>query len=385
MNTIQTIFEHDCPLIKCLVIFPVGKIHEDKKIQSMLFSQMLMKGTLSKNAYEIHSVLDFFGASMDCFSGPMHTTIEIYCHQKHWKNVVDLLFEVCYEAKFDIFEWELLLKKKIEELKQLQMQNDWLADKKIMSSLFGAEHNFGYTQTVEDYKNIDLIDIIDFYNNKWIHALPSFFIAGGIDKSSQSYLENKLKVYQKKILIEPIKSKTSYLETDQHSNSKQYQVSIRIGKLMECNDEMDFLTYEVFNMALGGFFGSALMREIRQKKGLTYGVYSYLQMYKLQGALIISLETAPSNLKMAIDAILTIFDRYYKDKELFNEAKRQVYSNWIRSSSQSLNEIKNYVRFHKMGLDYKKYEMLVKEIETINFNLSTNKLGFAKDLEIVYI
>ena len=265
------------------------------------------------------------------------------------------------------------------------MQNDWLADKKIMSSLFGAEHNFGYTQTVEDYKNIDLIDIIDFYNNKWIHALPSFFIAGGIDKSSQSYLENKLKVYQKKILIEPIKLKTSYLETDQHSNSKQYQVSIRIGKLMECNDEMDFLTYEVFNMALGGFFGSALMREIRQKKGLTYGVYSYLQMYKLQGALIISLETAPSNLKMAIDAILTIFDRYYKDKELFNEAKRQVYSNWIRSSSQSLNEIKNYVRFHKMGLDYKKYEMLVKEIETINFNLSTNKLGFAKDLEIVYI
>ena len=108
-------------------------------------------------------------------------------------------------------------------------------------------------------------------------------------------------------------------------------------------------------------------------------------MYANQGALIISLETAPSNLKIALDAILSIFDRYYKDKDLFNEAKRQVYSNWIRSSSQSLNEIKNYVRFHKMRLDYKKYESLVKKIESIEFDLTKNKLGLASDLQIVYL
>lgn len=385
MNAIQTIFEPDCPLIKCQVIFPIGKLNETKKLQSMLFSQMLMKSTLSKNAFEIHSVLDFYGASMDCFSGPMHTTFEIYCHQKHWKNIVDLLFEVCYEAKFDISEWDLLLKKKIEELKQLQLQNDWLADKKIMTSLFGSDHNFGYIQTVEDYQNIDLADIINFYNEKWLNASPTFFIAGGIDNSSVEYLEKQLQSHKKKTKFESVRSKITYLESEQNSNSKQYQVSIRLGKLFECKDEMDFLTYEVFNMALGGFFGSALMREIRQKKGLTYGIYSYLQMYANQGALIVSLETAPSNLKIALDAILSIFDRYYKDKDLFYEAKRQVYSNWIRSNSQSLNEIKNHVRFHKMGFNYKKYESLVKQIETIDFDMKFNKLGCAKDLEIVYL
>ena len=385
MNAIQTIFEPDCPLIKCQVIFPIGKLNETKKLQSMLFSQMLMKSTLRKNAFEIHSVLDFYGASMDCFSGPMHTTFEIYCHQKHWKNIVDLLFEVCYEAKFDISEWDLLLKKKIEELKQLKLQNDWLADKKIMTSLFGSEHNFGYIQTINDYQSIDLADIINFYNEKWLNASPTFFIAGGIDNSSVEYLEKQLHSHKKQAIIESIKSKITYLESEQNTSSKQYQVSIRLGKLIECHDEMDFLTYEVFNMALGGFFGSALMREIRQKKGLTYGIYSYLQMYANHGALIVSLETAPSNLKIALDAILSIFDRYYKDKDLFNEAKRQVYSNWIRSSSQSLNEIKNYVRFHKMGFEYKKYASLVKQIESINFDLTKNKLGFAKDLEIVYL
>jgi predicted Zn-dependent peptidase len=385
MNAIQTIFEPDCPLIKCLIIFPLGKMHEDKKLQSMLFSQMLMKGTENKNALEIHSILDFYGASMDCFSGPMHTNIEIYCHQKHWKHIVDLLFEVCYKAKFDVSEWDLLLKKKIEELKQLELQNDWLADKKIMTSLFGSEHNFGYIQTVSDYQNIDLEDIIRFYNEYWLNITPSFFIAGGIDASSLQYLENQWNSNKKQAVIESINSKITYSESEQNSNSKQYQVSIRLGKLFECKDEMEFLTYEVFNMALGGFFGSALMREIRQKKGLTYGIYSYLQMYANQGALIISLETAPSNLKIALDAILSIFDRYYKDKDLFNEAKRQVYSNWIRSSSQSLNEIKNYVRFHKMGFDYKKYASLVKQIESIDFDLTKNKFGFAKELEIVYL
>jgi hypothetical protein len=108
-------------------------------------------------------------------------------------------------------------------------------------------------------------------------------------------------------------------------------------------------------------------------------------MYANHGALIVSLETAPSNLKIALDAILSIFDRYYKDKDLFYEAKRQVYSNWIRSNSQSLNEIKNHVRFHKMGFNYKKYESLVKQIETIDFDMKYNKLGCAKDLEIVYL
>ncbi len=62
----------------------------------------------------------------------------------------------------------------------------------------------------------------------------------------------------------------------------------------------------------GGGFGSWLMEEIREKRGLSYSVYSYLGSYKNQGYLRISLQTKNDNLKLTKKIIFDQIERLKK-------------------------------------------------------------------------
>ncbi|MFN5929958.1 MAG: M16 family metallopeptidase, partial [Sphingobacteriales bacterium] len=52
----------------------------------------------------------------------------------------------------------------------------------------------------------------------------------------------------------------------------------------------DFAPMQVLNALFGGFFGSRLMSNIREDKGYTYGIHSYVQNHMHDSALMISTE-----------------------------------------------------------------------------------------------
>jgi predicted Zn-dependent peptidase len=57
------------------------------------------------------------------------------------------------------------------------------------------------------------------------------------------------------------------------------------------------------NHLLGGFFGSRLMKNIREKKGLTYGIHSSLQPYLKDGMWTISADINKANRELAFSEI----------------------------------------------------------------------------------
>jgi predicted Zn-dependent peptidase len=63
-----------------------------------------------------------------------------------------------------------------------------------------------------------------------------------------------------------------------------------MGSLFPNRHHPDFVKAQVLNNLLGGFFGSRLMSNIREEKGYTYGIYSYLENHIQQSAWVISTE-----------------------------------------------------------------------------------------------
>jgi len=64
----------------------------------------------------------------------------------------------------------------------------------------------------------------------------------------------------------------------------------RLGTPFPNRRHPDFLKAHVLNVLFGGFFGSRLMTNIREDKGYTYGIHSYVQNHIHQTAWIISTE-----------------------------------------------------------------------------------------------
>jgi predicted Zn-dependent peptidase len=68
----------------------------------------------------------------------------------------------------------------------------------------------------------------------------------------------------------------------------------------------------VLNTLFGGFFGSRLMSNIREEKGYTYGIYSYLQNHTQQSAWLISTEAGKDVCEATIEEV-------YKEMKLLRD------------------------------------------------------------------
>ncbi len=68
------------------------------------------------------------------------------------------------------------------------------------------------------------------------------------------------------------------------------QGAIRIARNFPNRHHPDFQKMQVLNNIFGGFFGSRLMANIREDKGYTYGIHSYLINLIQESALMISTE-----------------------------------------------------------------------------------------------
>jgi predicted Zn-dependent peptidase len=89
------------------------------------------------------------------------------------------------------------------------------------------------------------------------------------------------------------------------SRPDSLQTAIKIGRRAFGRKHPDFNGLFVLNTILGGYFGSRLMTQIREKKGFTYNIYSTLDAYLDDGCLYIATEVDTVNAAATVRAIFS--------------------------------------------------------------------------------
>ena len=92
------------------------------------------------------------------------------------------------------------------------------------------------------------------------------------------------------------------------------QGAIRIAMPFPNRHHPDFKKVMVLNTLFGGFFGSRLMSNIREEKGYTYGIYSYIQNHIQESAWVISTEAGKDVSEATIEEV-------YKEMRILREEK----------------------------------------------------------------
>ena len=90
------------------------------------------------------------------------------------------------------------------------------------------------------------------------------------------------------------------------------QGAIRIARPFPNRHHPDFMKVMVLNTVFGGFFGSRLMSNIREEKGYTYGIHSYVQNHIHKSAWMISTEAGKDVCEATIEEV-------YKEMKLLRE------------------------------------------------------------------
>ena len=133
--------------------------------------------------------------------------------------------------------------------------------------------------------------------------------------------------------------------------------------------EESYYSLLVINYLFGGSgFGSTLLNEIRQKRGLAYSVYSYLRPYNDFGVLAISMQTKNENARQAINILKSEIFKL-KNNSFINEeitfAKESLLNSFnIRhDTNKKMLGLLSQINYFDMDLDYfRNYENSIRNV-----------------------
>jgi zinc protease len=277
------------------IIFYAGNYYETQNLVAPATNFMLKNGTRTKNAYQINDFFEYHGAYLNRSTGHETAELSLHCMKKNFAELLPVVSELIVDSVFPEEELEIYKKNMQQRLQVNLRKNDFIAGRLIDTYLFGADHPYGRYSSMEDYTALNIGVVKEFYNQYYLGGRCVIFIAGPLPADIQNLVETHLGILplsgsakpdKSDIAILPVKEKKYRVTNDPES----VQGAIRIARNFPNRHHPDFQKMQVLNNIFGGFFGSRLMANIREDKGYTYGIHSYLTNLIQESSLMISTE-----------------------------------------------------------------------------------------------
>jgi predicted Zn-dependent peptidase len=273
-------------------VFYAGNWFEKKNLVAATSNFMLKNGTSTKNAFQLNEHFEYYGSHLNRSCSNEIATITLHCLTRH----VDVLLPVVRELIIDsIFPEEELAtyKQNMQQRLRVNLKKcDFVAGRLIDTYLYGEQHPYGRFTRFEDFERLNREELVSFYKDYYQTGKFIVFAAGKLPQNLFTLLDQYFgDLKQEHATIDPIVSIAAEEKKYRVINDPQgVQGAIRMGAPFPNRHHPDFTKAQVLNNAFGGFFGSRLMSNIREEKGYTYGIHSYLENHIQQSAWVISTE-----------------------------------------------------------------------------------------------
>ena len=348
---------------KIELVFHGGKWAEPKNGISFFTATLFDKGTASKSAQQIAEAFDQLGAQIECASGLDYLTISLYSLNRNLSLAWNLLTELLTQATFPEAELAIQQSIQIQNLKINNEKNSFVASKLLRKNIFGKNHPYGRFLEESDITTQHAGALKKFFQG----LTPSHvFITGNIGESDFKSVTTFLEHYRSSSILTPSSVQKEEDRNQYIEKKESVQSAIRLGKIAPRNSDADFAGLLLLNHLLGGYFGSRLMKNIREEKGLTYGIYSSLNTFAHHGMFSVGAEVNKENTSIAL---MEIFNEMKKlQEEAVTVAELTVVKNHLAGSLQLelanpfsvVDKLKN-IHLNKLPADY--YDTLLENLQ----------------------
>ena len=281
---------------------------------SHFLEHLLFKGTKTRTAMEISSSIEAVGGEMNAFTGKEYTCF--------YARVIDVDLPLAVDVISDLITSSVVAASDVDAernvvLEEIAMRDDDPSD--LIHDLY-LEAYYGDSElgrpilgTIDSIKGMSRNSVFNYYKKRYRPEDLVIAVAGNIKHK---------KVVR---MVEEAMSKDNFLDVPSakpnlraatHSkvpgvgkvgilDKKTEQAHLLLGgQGVERNDDRRF-ALSVLASALGGGMSSRLFQEVREKRGLAYSVYSYVQQFAGSGTLAFYAGCQPSK---AVEVVKIIRD-----------------------------------------------------------------------------
>lgn len=304
-------------VIQLELVFNAGNWYEHQNLIAATTNYLLKNGTSSRTAFEINEHFEYYGAYLNRSCYNETAVISLHALNKHLGLLMPAIKDILTDSIFSEEELAIYKQNNKQRLEVNLKKCEFVAGQLIDAYLYGEDHPYGKYSTAAAFDAVQREQLITFYNRFYKEGNCIIFIAGKLPAGYEKILnENfgQLPLNKQVLpLIEHPFTPATQKKYRISNDASGVQGAVRLASDFPNRHHPDFVRTQVLNNLFGGFFGSRLMSNIREDKGYTYGIHSYLKNHIQQSAFMVSTEAG----KDVCEA--TISEIYKEMKDLRDE------------------------------------------------------------------
>ncbi|MFK7920920.1 MAG: M16 family metallopeptidase [Bacteroidia bacterium] len=355
-------------------IFQAGSNYLEKTGLASFALSNLQEGTRHHTALEIAQELDQFGAWIGHDVGNETVSLQLSTVSQQFERILPLFQAVVCEP---IFPEEGFLQMKVNSHQDLitdAQKTSFQARRKFGHMLYGAEHPYGKHMGLDELAAIQHSDLKD-YHQQYLNPVNSVLTICGLFDTDKVLAQLNQTIGALPLGNAPTLTDRSAMEPKNgigsyHIERPGSQSTIRLGHLSLGREHEDYVGMRVLMTLLGGFFGSRLMKSIREEKGYTYGVYAALAGRRKVGQIVIQTDVGNAYVSETLELINKAILKL--QNEAPSESELDLVKNYMLGQSVNQREtafqLGSILRYHiTTGIDFEEMDQrfeIIKAIKT---------------------
>jgi len=297
---------HNVPMVAMKLDLPAGSRFDakDKGGTASLMAAMLTDHTAKHTHTAWADLLDADAIKLGAGAGRDDFSLSLTVLKDALKPGLDAFAEALLQPGWNTERFAILKQDSIAAAQKAR-EGPGVRAAQAAAGLLFANHPYGHRPggSMESLARIDLADLKGLYHRQIKPSGAVLAVSGDITMAELLPLLNaRLGGWKGKAAKGLMNIKTAKTVAGKQVDVvlPTSQMLVQLIRQGPARSDADFFPVFVLNHILGGGgFGSRLMEEVREKRGLVYGVYSYFQPLAVPGPFVITLQTKASQAKEA--------------------------------------------------------------------------------------
>ena len=312
--------------------FNIGSLYENESEKgiSHFLEHMMFKGTEKRNNEELNIELEFLGGDYNAYTDNLSTVYSASCLTEEIKNATELLADMVMNSKFDKRE---IKREKGVVLAEIRSSKDSVEDLS-----FRRLNEFAFTKSALRYDVLGTEEAVEnFTREELLEYYKKYKFINEIFKDWKGQCAEK---------IELINEKNNHGEFV--TTKKQIEQNT-ISYLYSLKDivEEDEMALKILNHKLGESSNSILFRELREKRGLAYDVYTCIDLSKNIRLMNIFIAVGEESVDESLEAINEVIENLKKEIINIDEdtlgLMKKIHKTAVLSTLEDSAELCSYV------------------------------------------
>lgn len=300
----------DFEVLRISFVFRAGSAAQQVPFSASAAANLLAEGSRGMTGAEIAEQLDYYGSWYDVNLDRDYAYINFATLSKFFDRTLAVAEQILLDPTFPEEELRSYCAKRRQRLAIERTKVDVQAREAFAKALFGARHPYGISSDEAEYDRLTRDAVVAFHTAHYTAENCVVVCSGRIGAHERQAIASLAERTPQRAAAAPAvfpEPQTTHAVFVEHPGA--VQSSLRIGRLLFPRQHPDFVGMQVVATALGGYFGSRLMQNLREEHGYTYGAVAAMVNFERAGYFAVATQVGTDVTREALREIFHEIER----------------------------------------------------------------------------